>query len=50
MLYLFLLDKVLYEICYEAAHRPTWLRIPVSGLAEILDVTATPTERTLVSV
>jgi maltose alpha-D-glucosyltransferase/alpha-amylase len=50
MLYLFLLDKVLYEISYEAAHRPTWLRIPVSGLAEILDVTATPTERTLVSV
>jgi maltose alpha-D-glucosyltransferase/alpha-amylase len=42
LLNLFLLDKVLYEIAYEAASRPTWLRIPITGLAEILDVLMEP--------
>ena len=32
LLKLFLLDKVLYEIRYEAANRPAWLRIPLAGL------------------
>jgi maltose alpha-D-glucosyltransferase/alpha-amylase len=36
LLYLFLLEKSAYEICYEAANRPTWLPIPLRGLAEII--------------
>ena len=28
LLNLFTLEKALYEICYEATNRPTWLRIP----------------------
>jgi maltose alpha-D-glucosyltransferase/alpha-amylase len=32
---LFLLEKAAYEICYEAASRPSWLGIPVRGLARI---------------
>jgi maltose alpha-D-glucosyltransferase/alpha-amylase len=34
---LFLLHKVCYEIGYEAANRPTWIRIPAAGLTDILD-------------
>jgi maltose alpha-D-glucosyltransferase/alpha-amylase len=49
ILNLFLLDKVLYEIRYEASHRPAWLRIPIAGLAEILDGTVPAAERSLVS-
>jgi maltose alpha-D-glucosyltransferase/alpha-amylase len=48
LLNLFLLDKVLYEIRYEAANRPDWLRIPLSGLAGILDGVAKAKERALV--
>jgi len=44
LLNFFLLDKVLYEIAYEAASRPNWLRIPITGLVEILDVLSRPTE------
>jgi maltose alpha-D-glucosyltransferase / alpha-amylase len=44
---LFLLDKVLYEISYEAANRPTWLRIPATGLTEILDALRRPKEGVL---
>jgi maltose alpha-D-glucosyltransferase/alpha-amylase len=36
LLRLFLLDKVLYEIRYEVANRPAWLRIPLAGLSAIL--------------
>jgi maltose alpha-D-glucosyltransferase/alpha-amylase len=36
LLKLFLLEKVLYEIRYEAANRPAWLRIPLAGLSAIL--------------
>jgi len=32
---LFLLQKASYEIAYEAAHRPTWLGIPLHGLFEL---------------
>jgi maltose alpha-D-glucosyltransferase/alpha-amylase len=35
LLDLFLLEKSAYEICYEAANRPTWLAIPLRGFAEI---------------
>ena len=31
----FLVEKAAYEICYEAANRPGWLGVPVSGLARI---------------
>jgi maltose alpha-D-glucosyltransferase / alpha-amylase len=33
----FTLEKALYEICYEATNRPTWLRIPITGLQSVLD-------------
>ncbi len=35
LLDLFLLEKAAYEICYEAANRPTWLEVPLKGLANI---------------
>jgi maltose alpha-D-glucosyltransferase / alpha-amylase len=37
LLNLFILDKALYEIGYEAANRPSWLRIPVAGLLRMLE-------------
>jgi maltose alpha-D-glucosyltransferase/alpha-amylase len=36
LLNLFLLEKSAYEICYEAANRPTWLGIPLEGIYEIM--------------
>ena len=32
----FILEKALYEICYEAANRPDWLPVPVAGLAAFI--------------
>jgi len=40
LLDLFLLEKVLYEIRYEAANRPDWLAIPVKGALRLLSATA----------
>ena len=37
LLELFLLEKALYEICYEAANRPGWLRIPLKGVLGLLN-------------
>jgi len=37
LLELFLLEKAAYEIRYEAANRPTWLGLPVSGLAGLAE-------------
>ena len=37
LLNFFTLEKALYEICYEANNRPTWLRIPITGLQTVLD-------------
>ena len=37
LLNFFVLEKALYEICYEANNRPAWLRIPVTGLQTVLD-------------
>jgi maltose alpha-D-glucosyltransferase/alpha-amylase len=36
LLELFLLEKALYEIGYEAATRPGWLTIPITGVANLL--------------
>jgi maltose alpha-D-glucosyltransferase/alpha-amylase len=37
LLDLFLLQKILYEISYEAANRPSWVTVPVRGLRELLE-------------
>ncbi len=42
LLDLFLLEKAVYEIRYEAANRPSWLTVPMRGLAELLE--GTPAE------
>jgi maltose alpha-D-glucosyltransferase/alpha-amylase len=36
MLEFFLLERALYEIEYELAHRPDWLRIPLTGAIRLL--------------
>ena len=33
----FLLEKAFYEIEYELAHRPDWLRVPLAGTCRILE-------------
>jgi maltose alpha-D-glucosyltransferase/alpha-amylase len=35
LLNLFLIEKAAYEIAYEAAHRPTWIGVPIAGLARL---------------
>ena len=37
LLELFVLEKAFYEISYELANRPAWLRIPLEGIRAILD-------------
>jgi maltose alpha-D-glucosyltransferase/alpha-amylase len=37
LLDLFLLEKAAYEIAYEAANRPTWIDVPLRGLALLAD-------------
>jgi maltose alpha-D-glucosyltransferase/alpha-amylase len=37
LLDLFTLEKAAYEICYEAANRPTWLSVPLRGLAQLAE-------------
>src|SRR5262249_40184195 len=36
LLTFFLLEKAFYEIEYELAHRPDWLRVPLAGTWRIL--------------
>jgi len=36
LLDLFLIEKAAYEIGYEAANRPAWLRVPLAGLCRLL--------------
>ena len=36
LLDLFLIEKAAYEIAYEAANRPTWIGVPVAGLARLI--------------
>lgn len=38
MLDVFEIDKALYEIGYERGHRPDWMRIPLHGIAKIVEV------------
>nr|WP_132256682.1 maltose alpha-D-glucosyltransferase [Paucimonas lemoignei] len=35
LLDLFMLEKAAYEVCYEAANRPSWVAVPANGLAKI---------------
>ncbi len=37
LLDLFILEKALYEVRYELAHRPEWVGVPVHGLLDLLD-------------
>jgi maltose alpha-D-glucosyltransferase / alpha-amylase len=37
LLELLMLEKAVYEICYEAANRPDWLVVPLKGALEIAD-------------
>ena len=37
MLDLFTLEKAAYEVCYEAANRPAWIGVPLSGLAALAE-------------
>ena len=46
LLDLFTLEKAAYELCYEAANRPTWIGVPLAGLAELAnDLTGAPGRR-----
>ncbi|MGD0473205.1 MAG: maltose alpha-D-glucosyltransferase [Candidatus Velthaea sp.] len=38
LLDLFVLEKAFYEMSYELANRPSWLRIPLEGIRAILNV------------
>ncbi|HKT93506.1 MAG TPA: maltose alpha-D-glucosyltransferase [Paraburkholderia sp.] len=48
LLDLFLIEKAAYEIRYEAANRPTWLALPIRGLAALTArvLGLTPTQST----
>ena len=35
LLSLFEVEKAVYEISYELAHRPDWVHLPVTGLARV---------------
>ena len=37
LLNLLILEKALYEICYEAANRPAWLSIPLNGVLALME-------------
>ena len=41
LLNFFLLEKAFYEIEYELAHRPDWLRVPLTGAIRILSANTT---------
>ncbi len=34
----FLMEKAIYEVGYELNNRPTWLRVPLHGIAQILGI------------
>ncbi|OVE75537.1 maltose alpha-D-glucosyltransferase [bacterium F11] len=37
LLDIFILDKSIYELGYELNNRPTWVRIPIQGILEIIE-------------
>ncbi|HUE70613.1 MAG TPA: maltose alpha-D-glucosyltransferase [Pirellulaceae bacterium] len=37
LLDVFLLEKAVYELAYELNNRPTWVRVPLSGILRLLD-------------
>jgi len=41
LLKLFVLEKTLYELRYELAHRPDWIAIPIGGLRALFPVVPT---------
>ena len=41
LLSFFLLEKAFYEIEYELAYRPDWLRVPLTGAIRILSANNT---------
>jgi maltose alpha-D-glucosyltransferase/alpha-amylase len=32
----YLLEKAIYEVSYELTYRPTWVRIPLTGILDLL--------------
>jgi maltose alpha-D-glucosyltransferase/alpha-amylase len=40
LLDIFLLEKAFYEIEYEIAYRPDWVRVPLAGAMRILSQTS----------
>ena len=38
LLQVFMLQKLFYELQYEAANRPNWLTIPLRGIVGLLEV------------
>jgi maltose alpha-D-glucosyltransferase/alpha-amylase len=42
LLDLYLLEKALYELGYEAGNRPGWMRIPMEGILSLLDGDGAP--------
>jgi maltose alpha-D-glucosyltransferase / alpha-amylase len=41
LLQFFLLEKAFYEVDYELANRPSWLRVPLLGIQRVLSLTRT---------